>query len=193
MMPSSEKSQTSEEDRLVRAVLAGETAEFASLVKLYEADVWRIAATLLRDRTATETLVQQAFVDAYTHLDQFRLGSDFGAWMRTVARNRVRKELRTAAREGRKLEAYREVLAQRLQPDEGSGSDATEAYLAALQGCRERLPDEDAVLIQLRYERGQSFDEIATARGQTPAAVQKMISRIRFRLRQCIEGQVHPV
>jgi len=191
-MPSSEPSQTREEDRLVCEILAGDTVAFAGLVKLYEADVWKIAVTLLRDRAATENVVQQAFVDAYTHLDQFRLGTDFGAWLRTIARNRLRKELRTATREGRKLEAYREVLAERLRAEERCAAD-DEAYLTALHGCRERLPHEDAVLIRLRYERGQSFEEIATARGQTPAAVQRMISRIRFRLRLCIESQVHPV
>jgi RNA polymerase sigma-70 factor, ECF subfamily len=191
-MPPSETPTTADADRLVRAVLAGDTAAFAGLVKLYEADVWRIAAALLCDRTATENLVQQVFVDAYTHLDQYRPGSDFGAWMRTVARNRLRKELRTAAREDRKLAAYREVLAERLRADDAKPTDDGEAYLAALRGCRERLPDEDAALLRLRYERGQSFEAIAAARGQTPAAVQRMISRIRVRLRLCIEGQVHP-
>lgn len=189
-MPSSE-TPNPDADRLVRAVLAGDTAAFAGLVKRYEADVWRIAATLFRDRTATENLVQQVFVDAYTHLDQYRLGSDFGAWVRTVARNRLRKELRTAAREDRKLASYREVLAERLRADDDAPDDG-EAYRAALRGCRERLPDEDAALLRLRYERGQSFEAIAAARGQTPAAVQRMISRIRFRLRLCIEGLVHP-
>ncbi len=191
-MPARERSQTPDEDQLIREVLAGETVAFAGLVKRYEADVWRLAATLLRDRTATENVVQQAFVDAYTHLDQFRLGSDFGAWLRTIARNRLRKELRTAAREGRKLEAYREVLAERLRAEEGSTADDAEAYLVGLNGCRERQSEEDAILIRLRYERGQSFEEIGTARGQSPAAVQRMISRIRFRLRLCIESQVHP-
>lgn len=192
-MRSSDTPHTPDVDQIVRTVLAGDTAAFAEVVKLYEVDVWRIAATLLRDRTATENLVQQAFVDAYFHLDQYRPGSDFGAWMRTVARNRLRKEIRTAVRDGRKLQAYRTMLAERLRTEEAQVADDAEAYLAALQSCRELLPDEDAILIRLRYERGQSFEDIATARGQTPAAIQRMISRIRFRLRQCIEGRIHPV
>lgn len=191
-MPVNDPTPTPEVDRIVRDVLAGDTAAFTGVVKLYEAEIWRIAASLLRDRTATENLVQQAFVDAYTHLDQYRLGSDFGAWLRTVTRNRLRKELRTAVREDRRLTAYRERLAERLRAETPSQQDDSEAYLAALQGCREQLPAEDSALIRLRYERGMSFEAIAAGNGQTPAAVQRMISRIRFKLRSCIEGQVHP-
>ena len=191
-MTSNEPPEIPEVDRIVHDVLAGDTTAFAKLVKLYESDLWRIASSLLRDRAATENLVQQAFVDAYTHLDQYRTGSDFGAWLRTIARNRLRKELRTAMREDRRLSAYRERLAERIRAETPSQQDDSDAYLAALRGCREQLPAEDASLIRLRYERGMSFEAIAARNGQTPAAVQRMISRIRFKLRSCIEGQVHP-
>ncbi|MBY0456951.1 MAG: hypothetical protein K2V38_06415, partial [Gemmataceae bacterium] len=56
---------TPEADRLVREVLAGDMNAFAGLIRLYEADVWRIAVSLLRDWSESESLVQQAFMDAY--------------------------------------------------------------------------------------------------------------------------------
>jgi RNA polymerase sigma-70 factor (ECF subfamily) len=182
-------SPTPEADRVVRRVLAGDTAAFADLIRMYEAEVWRIAATLLRDWAATESLVQQAFVDAYTHLHRYQLGTDFGAWVRTVARNRLRKEYRTLSRDERRLAAYREQLAER-QRAEGPAHDDSDLYLVALRGCRDELPDDEAALLRLRYESGLSFEAIAAKRGLTPAAVQRAISRIRFRLRACIEGQM---
>jgi RNA polymerase sigma-70 factor (ECF subfamily) len=179
-----------EADRLVRAVLAGDTAAFAGLVRLYEADLWRIAAVLLRERHATENAVQQTFLDAYANLDRYQLGTDFGAWIRTLARNRLRKELRTAVREDRRLATYRERLAERLRADSpGPGEDA-DAYLAALRSCRDELPETEANLIRMRYENGMSFEAIASDYGQSAAAVQRMISRIRFRLRDCIERKL---
>lgn len=188
--PMSEPTTTPEADRLVREVLAGDTAAFAGLVRMYEADVWRVGAALLRDRGATENLVQQAFLDAYAHLAQYRPGTDFGAWLRTVARNRVRKELRTAAREDRRLEVYRGQLEERLRATEPGPRDDADEYLAALRGCRQELPPPDADLIRLRYERGLSFEAIGRKRGQTAEAVQRMVSRVRFRLRACIEGKL---
>ncbi|WP_439631667.1 RNA polymerase sigma factor [Gemmata sp.] len=183
---------TPDADRIVRAVLAGDTRAFADLVRMYEPDLWRIAAALLRDRSATENLVQQAFIDAYTHLDQYRPGTDFGAWVRTVARNRLRKELRTASREDRKLAAYREQLAARLRAGADEPGGDADLYLAALRDCRGQLPAADAAVIAMRYEKGLGFEAIAARRGQSPEAVQRMVSRIRFRLRACIEGKLSP-
>ncbi|MBY0460661.1 MAG: sigma-70 family RNA polymerase sigma factor, partial [Gemmataceae bacterium] len=174
---------TPEADRIVADVLAGDTAAFVGLVRLYQEGVWRIAAAILRDRDATENIVQQVFVDAYFHLDQYAPGTDFGAWIRTVARNRLRKELRTAGREDRRLAVYRERLAERLRAEAGAPRDDADEYVAALRGCRESLPPRDALLVELRYEKGLSFEAIAARQGQSPEAVQRMISRIRFRLR----------
>src|SRR5262245_9387381 len=181
---------TREADRIVEEVLAGDTEAFAGLVRLFQESVWRIAAALLRDRDATENLVQQVFVDAYLHLDQYEPGTDFGAWIRTVARNRLRKDLRTAAREDRRLARFRERLAQRLRDEAGGRHDDSDAYVAALRGCRELLPDRDASVLAMRYESGLSFEAIAAKQGQTPEAVQRMISRIRFRLRDCIRKKL---
>jgi RNA polymerase sigma-70 factor (ECF subfamily) len=182
---------TPEADRIVAEVLAGDTQAFAGLVRLYQETVWRIAAALLRDRDATENLVQQVFVDAYFHLDQYAPGTDFGAWIRTVARNRLRKELRTAGREDRRLAAYRERLAERLKAEATGPRDDADAYVAALRGCRQSLPPRDAALVKLRYERGLSFEAIAKTQGQSAEAVQRMISRIRFRLRDCIQNKLN--
>ncbi len=181
---------TPEADRIVAEVLAGDTQAFAGLVRLYQESVWRIAAALLRDRDATENLVQQVFVDAYFHLDQYVRGTDFGAWIRTVARNRLRKELRTAGREDRRLATYRERLAERIKAEADDNRDDSDAYVAALRGCRESLPPRDAAIVRLRYEKGLSFEAIARAQGQSAEAVQRMISRIRFRLRDCIRNKL---
>jgi RNA polymerase sigma-70 factor, ECF subfamily len=182
---------TPEADRVVAEVLAGNTQAFADIVRLYQQDIWRIAAALLRDRDATENLVQQVFVDAYFHLDQYAQGTDFGAWIRTVARNRLRKELRTACREDRRLATYRERLAERLRAETTGTRDDSDAYVAALRGCRQAMPARDAQLVKLRYEKGLSFEAIAELQGQSPEAVQRMISRIRFRLRDCIQNKLN--
>lgn len=189
-MPMSRQPVTPEADRIVAEVLAGNTQAFAEIVRMYQECVWRLAAALLRDRDATENLVQQVFVDAYFHLDQYALGTDFGAWIRTVARNRLRKEIRSLIRADRRLATYRERLAERLRAEATGGRNDTEAFHQALQSCRERLSPRDALLLRLRYEEGLSFERIAQSNGQTPDAVQRMISRIRCRLRECIEQKL---
>ena len=179
-----------EADRIVEDVLAGDTAAFAGIIRLFQQSVWRIAAVILRDRDATENVVQQVFVDAYLHLDQYELGTDFGAWIRTVARNRLRKELRTAIREDRRLLRFRQLLLERLRSEASGQRDDSDIYMAALRDCRELLAPRDCTLLSMRYEAGMSFEAIANHQGQTPDAVQRMISRIRIRLKECIQQKL---
>src|SRR5437660_448481 len=81
-------------------------------------------------------------------------------------------------------------LAERLRAEAGGNRDDSDAYVAALRGCRQSLPPRDAALVKMRYEKGLSFEAIAEAQGQTAEAVQRMISRIRFRLRDCIQNKL---
>jgi RNA polymerase sigma factor (sigma-70 family) len=60
----------------------------------------------LQDQSASEDLVQQTFVKAFMSLDNYQTGRDFGAWLRTIARNLLRNELRRRGREDKNLSRY---------------------------------------------------------------------------------------
>ena len=172
----------------IRQVLAGDVDAYAEVVQAHQHEVWRVAAYALRDRAATEDLVQQVFLAAYTKLDQYDPGRDFGAWIRTIARNQVRNELRRSARETRWLGRYREHLAQRLERSDAA--DAAEQELRdRLARCREELSPPAREALSLRYEQSQGFDEIATTLGRTVAATRQLLSRVRAALRRCLEAQ----
>ena len=122
---------TPEADRVVAQVLAGNTQAFADIERLYQQDVWRIAAALLRDRDATENLVQQVFVDAYFHLDQYARrtsGRGFRTW-----RNRL--ETRTAGRGTRQRDLPR-ALAERWAGPPAPGGWTPTSRLCAVVGNR---------------------------------------------------------
>jgi RNA polymerase sigma-70 factor, ECF subfamily len=176
-------------DQIVARVRAGRTDAYAEIVALYQDEVWRIVARLLADRDASSDLVQQVFIDAYFHLDQYRLGTDFGAWLRSIARNRVRREARSAARASRRLEAYRRLLLERLG-DHPAADRQERALLEALKECQEKLTRQAAHVLDLRYSRGLGFEAIAAEVESTGAGVQRMISRIRLQLRDCIKAKV---
>jgi len=176
-------------DQVVGEVRAGRPEAYAEIVARYQQEVWRIAARLLVDRDATGDLVQQVFVDAYFHLGQYRPGTDFGAWLRSIARNRVRREARSAARASRRLEAYRRLLLERLC-DSPEVERQEQALCEALRECQEKLPGPAARVLGLRYVECLGFDDIAARVGGSGSAVQRMISRIRLQLRDCIKLKV---
>lgn len=171
---------------IVARVLAGEVEAYADLVRAHQGAIWRVVAFALRDRAGTEDLVQQVFVTAYLKLDRFDVERDFGAWLRTIARNLVRNELRRQARETKWLGRYRDYLSQRI--DESTEAEAREQALHQhLQNCRAELSEPAQQALRLRYDQSRPFEEIAERLGRTVAATRQLLSRVRLALRRCLE------
>jgi RNA polymerase sigma-70 factor (ECF subfamily) len=173
-------------DEVIRRVLAGETTLYGTIVRTYSPDVLRIVVLMLGDRALTENIVQQTFVNAYEHLPEFRLGEDFGRWVRTIARNLVRDELRRSARERGRLARYRNYLMTRISSDE-EGERRAQVVAAALSSCRSKLAGLAARALRLRYEEELPFNEVAAAIGRSPEATRQIVTRARMALRSCMQ------
>jgi RNA polymerase sigma-70 factor (ECF subfamily) len=180
---------STEIEGIVERILEGDADAFAEIVHRYQDGVRRAVAFTLRDAAATDDLVQQAFVDAYFHLDRYARGRDFGAWLRAIARNLVRKELRRGVREGRKFAAYRRHLLERLDGDPDIDW-RLERRRRAVARCREGLSPDASRAIDLRYGEGKSFGEVAEALGRTVAAARQLLQRVRLALRKCAEERM---
>ena len=176
-------------DAIVERVQAGELDAFAGIIRCYQQQVWHIAAYALRDVAATEDLVQQVFVNVYLNLGSYQRGRDLGAWIRTIARNQVRKEIRSNQRLERKLRRYHQWLEATLDRV-GESDDPAQDLREALARCREQLAPNTAKALALRYEQAMPFDRIAEALGRTVAATRQLLSRARAALRQCVENRM---
>jgi RNA polymerase sigma-70 factor (ECF subfamily) len=174
-----------ETDRIVAQVLAGQTDAYEEIIHLYESDVRRIVGVLFEDRGTTADLVQEVFVSAYFYLRRYERGRDFGLWIRSIARNRVRKEMRRRSREDRRLRYYRDHVARRFEDD--GREDLHQSRLAeAHRRCREELPEHSGEILDLRYGRSLTVDQIASALGRSKEAVKQLLYRVRLLLRDCI-------
>jgi RNA polymerase sigma-70 factor (ECF subfamily) len=92
----------------VAAARAGDVAAFESLVRAFQADVWRLALHLTGDRTVADDVVQDTFVRAFRFLRRYRGDSRFTTWLFAIARNCSRDELRRMQRRKRIAEPSHE-------------------------------------------------------------------------------------
>lgn len=174
---------------IIDRILAGQVDAYGEIIRTYQDAIWRVVAFGLHDIATTEDLVQQVFVNAYFKLDTFKRNRDFGAWLRGIARNLLREEMRRRRRYTRRLATYRERQAERLA--DNAAADRHEARLReALEACRETLSSPSAEALEMRYGQALGFDEIAVALKRTVAATRQMMSRIRLALRSCIEERM---
>lgn len=79
---------------LVYATKSGNTDAFEELVKRYDRRLLRIAQNLTHNREDAEDVVQEAFLKAYQHLDQFRENAKFSTWLIRIALNESFMKLR---------------------------------------------------------------------------------------------------
>jgi len=173
-------------DALVERVRTGELAYFEQIIRRYQADVHKIVLAMMADRSATEDLAQQVFVNVYHALDQYDLGRGLGRWIRAIARNAVLEELRRRGRYRGRVGEYARWVEQRVS-EADSAQRGLHDRIAYLRECIERLDAGHAEAVRRRYLHQQGLSEIAEAIGRSTAAVRNLLSRVRVKLRECVE------
>jgi RNA polymerase sigma-70 factor (ECF subfamily) len=88
-------SQTSfDESTLVAQSREGDTRAFGELVRRYEGKIFRLAQHVTQNREDAEDVLQETFLKAYEHLDQFKGDSKFYTWIVRIAVNQALMKLR---------------------------------------------------------------------------------------------------
>ncbi len=183
------RARVDDDEQLVALARTGRRDAFAELIRRFHRDVRNVALAMLADPSLTENVVQQTFVNAFRALDQYRDGEGFRRWVQAIARNLIRDELRRARRESGRLALYREYLITKLDNHEAA-QERDEALRQALVDCREKLGGDAVLALELRYEQGLGFEEIAARLGRSGAASRQLMTRVRIALKTCIERRL---
>ena len=73
------------DEEVVARVRAGETPLFELLIRRYNQRLYRVARSILRDEQEAEDVMQQAYVSAFGHLEQFAGRAKFSTWLTKIA------------------------------------------------------------------------------------------------------------
>jgi RNA polymerase sigma-70 factor (ECF subfamily) len=181
-------------DEVLAALAAsGDGRAFEQLVERYEGRIYRLACRLTSETDAPDVL-QDTFLQAYRHLDDFRGASRFGTWLYRIATNVCLMRRRAASRRpSESLESFLprfdengthvdtpETLGRMSHLDERLDRERlAERARAAL----DRLPETYREAFVLRDLEELPTAEVAEALGLEPAAVRQRVHRARLMLR----------
>lgn len=149
-----------------------------------------LARYLLRDAHEAEDAVQDSFLRAIRHFEDFR-GLDGRAWLLSIVRNTCLTRLRGRRSRGENVEFDEEI---HTAEEKAPGPDMELERKAATQSVREgldRLPVEFREVIVLRELEGMSYKEIAQVSGVPIGTVMSRLARGRRQL-QLILGSPLP-
>ena len=176
------------DEALIQQVLAGNTALFELLMRRYNERVYRAARSIVRDEHETEDVMQQVYVNAFTHLSQFNGAARFSTWLTRIA---VNEALARVRRQGR-YDSFDEPRskAEPFATHHPADDPERQAFAQELRGLLERaidsLPNGMREVFVLREVEGLSTLEVAECLDVSEDVVKTRLSRGRALLRQLL-------
>lgn len=197
---SSPRIRSDDDAELVRRAAAREGAAFRTIMERHNRRLYRIARSIVQNDSEAEDVVQEVYLNAFTHLDGFRGESSFATWLARITMNealgRLRRE-RAAADLGN-LEAGR-LEAQVIQfPQTTSSGDpertmAQREILRLVERATDNLPEIFRTVFMARVIEGRGVEETAALLSIPPETVKTRLHRARRLVREQLDKQVGPV
>ena len=177
-----------QDEEVVARVLSGETALFEILMRRYNQRLYRVSRVILRDDGEAEDVMQDAYVRAFEHLNQFAGKAAFSTWLTRIA---IHESLARKRRRGR-MEELDALTAENgdAMPILKSSAPTPEADTAQaearqlLEDAIDRLPENYRVVVMLREVEEMSVAETAESLGVTDAVVKTRLHRAHAMLRR---------
>jgi RNA polymerase sigma-70 factor (ECF subfamily) len=159
----------------VRLAQEGSAHAFALLYDRYVDQIFAYVYHRVGHRQTAEDLVGDVFLRALRRISTFRWqGVDFGAWLMTIARNRVHDHFKSARF---RLEATveevfdRPVLASEDNPEQALLSSDLQAQV---HDAIRQLKGEQAEVLYLRFIQHLNVAETASVMGKTDGAIKAL-------------------
>ncbi len=166
---------------------AQQTEEFLSLYNRRQRQIYAYIRVLLPNRDDAEEVFQETCIAFWRAFEDFEPGTDFTAWARQVARNRV---LAFCKQRRRDRHVFHDEVVQTIADDVPVQPELLDARRTALAQCLKKLRPRDRQLIEQRYQQKTTTVELAERVGRPLNTVYKALGRIRRTLLVCIERTI---
>lgn len=177
------------DEEIIGEVLRGNTALFELLMRRHNERVYRTARAILRDEQEAEDVMQQAYVNAFTHLRQFNGQAQFSTWLTRITVNESLARLRRRSRL-RALDDQTDSDAAPLARDNPEHEAFTGELRVLLERAIGRLPLGLRTVFVLREVEGLSTAETAASLGLSADAVKTRLLRSRRALRRMLRERI---
>ena len=143
--------------------------------------------SMLGDHSRAADVVQETNLVLWRKKDEFRSGEPFLPWALAIARFQVLAHVRDRGRDRCLLDAE---LVAAIAEEAEEQVEHLETVRQSLRKCMSELTPNNRDLIQRRYFRSASINEIADALDRGVSSVKVALLRVRRRLADCVRQQM---
>ena len=183
---------------LVRRALGRDEAAVRAIITANNRKLYRLARGILRNDGEAEDVVQETYVRAFTHLEDFRGDSSVATWLARIAMNEALGRLRhrrpgvewSSLPEGA-LEA--QIIQFPLVSTDPEKSMAQREIQRVVEQAIDELPEAFRLVFITRVIEGMNVEETAEILGLKAETVKTRLHRARNLLRDNVEKKIGPV
>jgi RNA polymerase sigma-70 factor (ECF subfamily) len=180
-----------DESALVAQARENDSRAFSELVRRYEGKIFRLAQHVTGNREDAEDVLQETFLKAYEHLNQFQGNSKFYTWIVRIAVNQALMKLRRRKTDksvslDETIDTGEDTVVREIAAwDEDPEARYTREELGAiLDTAVQSLDPPYRSVFVLRDVDELSTEETAEALGLSVPAVKSRLLRARLQLRE---------
>ncbi|MFC1497952.1 RNA polymerase sigma factor [Verrucomicrobiota bacterium] len=175
-------------EQIIQQVQAGQTAQYEEIVKHYEPQVRSIIAAMIPDPNSIADMTQETFITAFNRISTYKCGTNFAAWLKTIARNTAQNERRRWYRRREIRDQYKTQVEQEMDDEVYRIVESLpEEVLESLRGCVEHLKDKPRNLVSGFYFKEHALKELAKTVGLSVSAAKVTLHRAREAIGKCMK------
>jgi RNA polymerase sigma-70 factor, ECF subfamily len=199
--PASPPTAAPSDIEVVRRVQAGDSALFELLMRRHNQRVYRVIRAVVKEEADVEDVMQQAYINAFTHLHQFEERSQFSTWLIRIAlheafgRRRKMRLSESMAQIPSDVHGDRGELMETLRSP--NADPERQAYAQelhrVLEAAVDTLPETYREVFMLRDIEGLSTSETGEGLGLGEEAVKTRLHRARAMIRRAVTARIGEV
>lgn len=183
------------DDLLIARIRAGDTGAYEVILRRYNRRLFRVTRSILRDADDAQDAMQEAYVQAFTNLGNYRAPGNFGAWLTRIAINEAlmkkRRDKRFAPLGPTPRRREDEFIAE--EPAIGAGTEELVAQgelRRLIEAAVDQLPENFRTVFVLRAIEQLSIEETATCLEIPMATVKTRFHRARGLMQQALARHI---
>jgi RNA polymerase sigma-70 factor (ECF subfamily) len=191
-----EECRTIPDDELVGRVRAGETGLYEMLMRRYNQRIFRVIRSVVSNDNDAEDVLQEAWVRAYEHLDQFAGRASFSTWVTRIAFHAALARSRNSKRWTPLENPQGDIVPEANRRHTTAETPETEVMRdqlgEILQTAVDGLPETYRCVFVLREVEQLSTSETAECLELSEEAVKTRLHRSRALLRRALADRLGP-
>jgi RNA polymerase sigma-70 factor (ECF subfamily) len=171
------------DEALIQSMTDGDKGAFKMLYVRHHVRVFRFVMRLVGNESTAEEVVNEVFLEAWRHAQDFKGRSQVATWLLSIARFKTLSECRR-----RSESQLDDVAAAVIEDPSDTPSISMEKHQRSdiLQKCLAKLPPNHREVINLIYYQGKKVEEVAQFTGAPISTIKTRMHYARSRMAELL-------